>query len=97
MAMNPDLVNQLYEKAVEEALRQVEAEARRILRRNQSMHEFVMAMGTFFFVTKKGDHCRDDDPRFDELSDFIGKWDNYLKLTGTPMRFTAYGPTITDW
>lgn len=25
------------------------------------------------------------------------EWDEYLRLTGTPMRFTARGKIVTDW
>lgn len=31
------------------------------------------------------------------LGDFIDEWDSVLHLTGTPMRFTADGPVVTDW
>ena len=33
----------------------------------------------------------------DSLNKFIDKWDDHLKITGTPMRFTAIGPTIIEW
>ena len=29
-----------------------------------------------------------------EFDEFISEWDEYLKLTGEPMRFTADGPKI---
>lgn len=31
------------------------------------------------------------------LNNFISKWNEVLKITGEPMRFTAEGPIITDW
>lgn len=34
---------------------------------------------------------------FRALNDFIADWDDTLKITGTPMRFTAKGKIKTNW
>lgn len=107
--MNP--IEKHYQKACELAEEKVEKLARKILLKNPELHEFVMAMGDWFFTLKaqpedeennaikEGEICWDvdSDPRFTEISNFIMEWDEYLKLTGIPMRFTATGPKITDW
>jgi hypothetical protein len=31
------------------------------------------------------------------LAEFIANWDEYLKITGEPMRFTATGPVVRNW
>ena len=76
----------------------VEATARSILRRNKTIKEFVMAMGSAFFYSRDGDVLELDDRKsFKPLKDFIEEWDDLLKITGEPMRFTADGPKVTDW
>lgn len=94
-----------YMKASDAASELVEQEARRILRKHLNLHEFVMGMGSWFFTLKKGDSTDEhpfvyDEPRYiakSKLARFISKWDEYLKITGEPMRFTADGPTVREW
>ncbi len=100
-----------YEAARQEALIFVEAEARKILKKRKNLKEFIMAMGTYFFVDKHGNtidtweskyinyECRmfNASPSFKKLNDFISEWDEYLKLTGESMRFTSDGIKITNW
>lgn len=97
-------IESLYMQAFESAIELVELEARNILRKNKSLDEFVMAMGSASFTTKKkkGTPYYDivdlgKNPSFKRLNDFINQWDSYLKITGEAMRFTANGPKITDW
>lgn len=42
-------------------------------------------------------YYEDSEPFLIPLNKFIGEWDNYLKITGDAMRFTATGVKITDW
>lgn len=91
---------------------EVERLARDILKKNNSLHEFVMGMGTWFFKDKNGEIIDPYETRmngsfeyytilskkyFKPLADFIGEWNDILKITGEPMRFTATGEKITDW
>ena len=72
--------------------------ARAILKKNKNLNEFVMGMGTWFFVHKDGRNCDESDYKsLQEFSDFIREYDNILKITGEPMRFTAEGEKITNW
>lgn len=36
-------------------------------------------------------------PSLESLAEFLCEWDEYLKITGEPMRFTADGPKVTEW
>lgn len=100
-----------YQKATDIALKEVERLAREILKEHPEFKEFIMAMGSYFFTTKKkgeiistwenvykGNRYVKENAKdcFVELNDFIRKWDD-LKLTGCGMRFTATGKVVTDW
>lgn len=92
-------------------LKLVEFKARTILRNNPKLHEFIMGMGGWIFTDKAGDTVethterRNDDYTYryvckdwaKPVAELIDEWDQYLKLTGNPMRFTLNGPVITDW
>lgn len=64
-----------------------------------------MAMGIWTFTLQKADAEDEhptvyDEPRYianSRLARFINKWDEYLKITGEPMRFTADGPVVREW
>lgn len=80
----------------------VERAARQILQRDDSLDEFVMAMGTAFF-TKKDRKPGDPDGTLGVrevdhyLAVFIDRWHDRIKIMGSPMRFTKYGRKITQW
>jgi hypothetical protein len=107
--MNEKEIEKLYFDAGDKAAVFVEEQARAILRKHPSLHEFTMAMGTWFFTVKRskdrsllpGEHAVLHDPpsyiKNSRLASFILKWDEYLKITGEPMRFTADGPVVRDW
>jgi|SRR5690349_17618494 len=96
------------------ALDEIEHRVRELMRRHPELSDFVMAMGIagigFEYVDDEGNIQTDslslnhgDDKKFPEyelsyLADFIAEWDEYLHLTGSPMRIhTADSPIITDW
>lgn len=92
------------------ALEEVERMARSILARHENLDEFVMCMGSWFFTVREGSkmetgYILTSDWNVDEtdfkylkpFANFMGEWDEYLKLTGNPMRFTATGKKITRW
>jgi hypothetical protein len=80
------------------ALDYVEQTARRILRTLPHLDEFVMGMGGAMFSTTVGENLGlEERAYFRPLCNFLFHWDDTLKLTGIPMRFTAYGPKVSDW
>jgi hypothetical protein len=96
--INIENISKLYDAARKEALIAVEGMAREILTKHSNLDEFVMAMGTCFFTEKKTGQIKYDIPLYTkDLMTFIDKWDEYLKITGEPMRFTAAGKKITNW
>lgn len=96
-------ISRLFNEMDKLALPFVEAEARKILARHSNLDEFIMGMGRWFFTDKKGNHVTDTygPPvkyvRDSKLANFISEWDELLRITGNPMRFTATGPKITNW
>lgn len=42
-------------------------------------------------------YYEDSEEYLKPLNKFIGEWNNYLKITGDAMRFTATGLKVTDW
>lgn len=107
--MSEKEIENLYVKASDNASVFVEEQARAILKKHPNLHEFVMAMGSWFFTTKRskdrtllpGEHAvLHDEPSYiknSRLASFIAEWDEYLKITGEPMRFTADGPVVRNW
>lgn len=91
------LIRHHLEEAYQVAVKELEARARRILRENSDLVEFVMSMGCWAFYDQEGLIPFDSDPRFEPVMSFISRWDDQLKLTGDPMRFTADGPVVTKW
>lgn len=87
-----------YQRACDTASNFVEKFARKILIDNKNAHEFVMGMGCLTFWDKNENQIELKDLIGGEaLEDFISKWDDTLKITGEPMRFTANGKKITNW
>jgi hypothetical protein len=95
-----------YDKACQLAIIEVEKLARKAMLKHKDLTEFIMGMGSWSF-SKKGlnganylTHQVTDDSEYAHvkpLMDFIDEWDDVLKITGYPMRFTAKGKIITDW
>jgi hypothetical protein len=100
-----ETVGGYYRKAEKTASEVVEKMARQILREHKQLDKFVMAMGTYFFIDKNNknigtfDSIVSDDleKAFQPLNDFIGEWDDVLKITGEAMTFTTDGVKITKW
>ena len=98
LAPAPVKVSRWYTRARREALKHVEALARKILKQHPNLDEYVMAMGTAFFSDCYMETISVYDRAYmRSLSKFLDEWDEYLKLTGEPMRFTADGKKMTDW
>ena len=82
-------------------LEEVEERARKILRENPGVEEFIMGMGTAFFAYKggpvyPGSTTCDDKKYMRPVLDLLEEFEE-LRITGYPMRFTATGKTVTDW
>lgn len=100
-----------YHAASKLALTLVEKHARQILRDHNKLDEFVMAMGGWFFTYKVGAVDSQGiviEPGMDRIihetldymepvTNIMCEWDDYLKITGEPVRFTAHGTRITHW
>lgn len=86
-----------HQQAVHRALECVEEKARALMRKNLHLHEFTMAMGTWFFSKGSGEICHDVPYCARGLAVFIEEFDDALYLTGHPMRFTKDGPVVRDW
>jgi hypothetical protein len=79
------------------ALKILEQKARKILIEHPNLHEFVMGMGTWFFIDKNKNHFTEQEVAYlIPFERFILKYDNDLKLTGNLMRFTAKGKIVRD-
>ena len=79
----------------------VEKEARKILLSHSNYKEYIMAMGSCFFVEKDNTNhdgmfgdVRNETKRFFEM---VNELDDVFKVMGDPMRFTSKGEKITDW
>lgn len=98
-----DQIEALFNQAVAIGLKHVETIARDILKTHPELTEFTMAMGSYTFTESRPDNAvgielgGDERDFFKPLFDFMNDWDKYLKLTGSPMRFTADGPVVTEW
>lgn len=100
MGKNNAKIAELYDQARQLALADLESLARDILKKRPNYKEFIMAMGSCFFTTKRNGETVDltpDDECFSDMHALLSEWDEYLKLTGEPMRFTVDGPRKTDW
>lgn len=102
-----------YKMAEKIASKKVEIMARKILANHPYLNEFIMAMGSYFFTVKNSDrHINPTTQKMNAsweyyyvdtfnylkpLNKFIHKWNDVLKITGDPMRFTAKGKKITNW
>ena len=95
-AMKMKKFERLYSAASREVSKEVEHIARKHLLANPNLTEFIMGMGTYGFMADKPRGI-DYDAGCEELNDLIAEWDNLLKITGEPMRFTATGEKRSDW
>jgi hypothetical protein len=76
----------------------IESEARKILSKHPNLNEFVMAMGSAFFLDKQNRVVQLSDKTylkpFDEL---VCRLNEICKVCASPMRCTATGKRITNW
>lgn len=71
--------------------------AMKILKKNKIFDEFTMGMGTWCFWDKRGFQYSWNSDKTKEMQNFMSEWDDYLHLTGQPMKITSEGDVITDW
>lgn len=83
--------------------------AKKIMNKNEWIIEWCNAMGGSFFTEVLYPNTPDEqeeqiewgDKRVKELSDFMDKWDNILKLSGDPIMITKNSfdelTETTDW
>ena len=101
-------IQKSFDIANELAVKEVERLARLVLSSNPNeLLSFMMCMGSFFFNDNNDEIIHitmGENERFmrsltgyNQLVNFIYKWDDYFGITGTAMTFTANGETVTDW
>lgn len=97
--MNASGIIQSYlDSASEVAIKEVERIARKTMRAYPEITCFCMAMGTAHFYDADGPMCEPNDKRSKELDDFLDEYDQFLKITGRPMRLDSHnGKICTDW
>ena len=94
-------LQEAYDRARSVGLFLVEKYAREVLKDHKELKEFVMGMGTYNFWV--ADDLQADfgylgcNGCVDKLDQLMEDWDDVLKLTGEPMRFTADGPVRREW
>lgn len=93
-------IKRLYNQCGDMALDEIIKMAREIMIKHPKAKEFIMGNGTCLFVDENDNRINEGDEIykfFKDLYEFIDEWDDYLKLTGEPMRFTADGNIKIDW
>jgi hypothetical protein len=90
-------ISNYYNLAHNKAIELIIVCAKDIMKRNPEILEYCQAMGTWNFTELSGDFIDNDDKRVKSISDIMDEWDEYLKLTGYPMRFTAKSEILTNW
>lgn len=76
------------------ALRLIEREARKLMKRHPVLKEYIQANGVSHFIV------REDFPELGCLktfNDMVEALDYTWNILGNPMRFTATGKVITEW
>lgn len=95
-------INEFDNIATKMAVDLIESEARKILSSHDDLYEFVMAMGSCFFVdihkqniSNNYNQLEDDDmvKFFDMVYSLNERW----YIMGYPMRFTTDGPKRNEW
>lgn len=98
-----DEIEKLLEQAQVLAQLLIERRARKVLQEHAHLDEFLMGMGAAFFTVKGKPHVSlvvGRPPEFNYLVpvwEVIDRLNAQLSITGSPMRFTAYGDVVTDW
>lgn len=100
-------MNAKYSELLRSAIDIIEIEARKLMIKHLILGEFVMAMGSAFFIHKDSEMMIKDEVnriinlnkykylhKFEELIDNLN---NQFNILGYPMRFTAYGEVINNW
>ena len=90
-------IKDVYAETVRAAVAETERRARLVLESHAGIREFCMSMGCWVFSDLNDDEIDRNDPRLRSFAGFVDEWDEYLRITGTPVRFTRNGPRITDW
>ena len=72
-------------------------EAKRIMKKHPKYNEFLMAMGSRFFLDKTGNIINDDPKCAEKLLNFIDDNDEAFHFTGSGIRFKADGAIVTNW
>ncbi len=94
------IIERHYNAARREAVRKMIRLARKFLLSHPDYDEFVCCMGSCFFThirTERNDRLDEIRRGARNLTNLMNQWDDYLKLTGEGVRFTARGRIIRRW
>lgn len=100
MSKNLQSAQKHYDEAYSLVRAEVERRARKILKAHPNLTEFSMSMGSWCFWDKDGnsvDGNYSGQKYVKPIADLLGEWDDFMKLTGDPMRITADGELIESW
>ena len=96
-------IDKWFNKASDMAIVVIESEAKAILNKRPELDEFIMAMGSFFFTTKKAINSSpnkiidEEDLNEPEFYKMVWELNEKFNCCGYPTRFTATGEKINDW
>ena len=91
-------INSLLTRATRVGLKEVERRARKIMRSHRNIRTFILAMGTASFYDANGPIMEYNKRYLRTFYNFIYEYDEYLKLTGCPMKLNSWnGPKVTDF
>lgn len=91
-------ISALLNQAEKIGLAEVERLARQAMKRYPRCKSFCMAMGGACFYDSTGHPIDDSHAAYKPLWTLLDEYNNYLKLTGCPMKIKGCdGPTLTDW
>jgi hypothetical protein len=98
-----DRIKEYYNCALNLALSELERLAVSCLRENKKLTGFCNSMGVYFFWSDKNTVRLEDLPKTQsakDLHELYEDWDDYLKISGHPLRLEKIGDKIKllrDW
>jgi len=93
-----DKVQALYDKAFDVANAEVKRLALELMREDENLVMFTIAMGTYFFTMKNDNNIHPEElGKGKELFDFITEWDRHLYLSGAGWQLFPDGKVKTEW
>ena len=92
--------NRAYDQLYKSIEKIIIHDACKLMRDHKNLDEFVMSMGTWFFIDKDNEIRAWEYVKYLEnspLGNFIQDWDKDFKITGISMRFKIDGAITRNW